>query len=76
MKEFTGRALHAKNVPALRKAYKQHISEAARIKRILAKIGSQIAKFEESDDDEVEDVVKLIGDKTMSVADNVFMNDA
>jgi hypothetical protein len=57
MKTFTKKALDGKNIGSLRRAYKQHLTAAAKIKRVLAKIGQQISNFDESDSDEVDAVM-------------------
>ena len=76
MKTFTKKALDGKNIGALRRAYKQHLTAAAKIKRVLAKIGSQISNFDESDSDEVDAVMQLIGDKALSTSANMFNENA
>lgn len=76
MKTFTKKALDGRNIPHLRRAYKQHLAAAAKIKRVLAKIGSQITNFDESDSDEVDAVMQLIGDNALNTSANMFNENA
>lgn len=76
MKQFTQKALDNKNIPALRRAYKQHIAEAEKIKRVLKRIASKISSFDESDSDEVDDAMQLVGNKAMNTSANMFNQNA
>ena len=47
---FQAKALKTKNVAVLKRAYKKHLKEAAKIKRILRKLGQRVLADSDSDD--------------------------
>ena len=47
---FSAKALQVKNIKVLKRAYKKHLKEAARIKKILKKLGEKVQAGSDSSD--------------------------
>ena len=62
------KAFNTKNIPALKRAYREHMKEAAKIKRLLRKIGIRVTAAVDSSSDEEDEVWNLHHQWTLTVA--------
>ena len=63
---FQAKAYKAKNIKVLKREYKKHLKEAAKIKRILKKLGERLLADSDSDDSSAKQDFEMVSRRALN----------